>query len=84
MRLGDREIALAMLYMADRDRAALLAVLPQAKAERVWSEVELHKRLAIRYDQYVAAVGTVLAGLEARKQQPFRSYLRPKRDDRGR
>jgi DNA-binding transcriptional ArsR family regulator len=82
MRLGDREIALSMMYMRDRDRAELLALLPDPKARRILAEIALHRRLVIRYDQYVAAVEHVLAGLEERSRGAFRSYLRPRRPDR--
>lgn len=82
MRLGDREIALAMMYMGDRDRGALLALLPRPKAQRVHDEMVLHRRLVIRYDQYVSAVESVLASLKERRQGPFRSYIRPRRPDR--
>jgi len=82
-RLGDREVALAMMYMRDADRAALLALLPAAKARRVGEEMVLHRRLAIRYDQYTAAVDAVVAALaaprEGARRHAFRSYLRPRR-----
>ncbi len=84
MRLGDREIALSMMYMADTDRAALLGLLPQPKIHRISQELALHRRLAIRYDQYTAAVEAVLASLEERGRRVFRSYLRPRRPERPR
>ncbi len=84
MRLGDREIALAMMYMRDKDRGALLALLPVPKAQRITSEMRLHRRLVIRYDQYVTAVESVLASLEQRGRAAFRSYLRPRRPERPR
>jgi hypothetical protein len=82
LRLGDREIALSMMYMRDRDRGALLGLLPAPKTRRIAEEIALHRRLAIRYDQYVAAVDAVLAALEARARTVFSSYLRPRRPDR--
>ena len=82
MRLGDREIALSMMYMRDRDRVALLALLPAPKARRVAEEIALHRRLVIRYDQYVSAVSAVVAALEARARTVFASYLRPHRPRR--
>ena len=84
MRLSDREIALSMMYMGDRDRGALLALLPAPKAERINSEMRLHRRLVIRYDQYVTAVESVLSSLEQQRRGTFRSYLRPRRSDRPR
>ncbi len=82
MRLGDREIALSMMYMRQRDRGELLALLPDPKARRILAEIRLHQRLVIRYDQYVTAVEHVLAGLEERASGAFRSYIRPRRRDR--
>ncbi len=82
MRLGDREIALSMMYMGDRDRADVLELLPEAKTRRVVAEMSLHRRLVIRYDQYVTAVEHVMAGLGDRSPGAFRSYLRPRRPDR--
>ncbi len=84
MRLGDREVALSMMYMRDRDRGELLALLPPPKARRVHDEMVLHRRLVIRYDQYVAAVGVVLASLQESRPGAFRSYLRPRRPERPR
>ncbi len=84
MRRGDREIALSMMYMRERDRAAVLALVPQAKARRILAEMSLHRRLVIRYDQYVTAVEHVMAGLGDRSPGAFRSYLRPRRPERGR
>lgn len=84
MRLGDREIALSMMYMSDRDRGALLALLPPPKAQRVHDEMVLHRRLVIRYDQYVTAVNAVLSSLQESRRAAFRSYLRPRRPGRPR
>ncbi len=39
MRLGDREIALSMMYMKMKDRGALLALLPAPKARRIADEL---------------------------------------------
>jgi hypothetical protein len=78
MRLGDREIALAMMYMENPDRTALLALLPAAKVRRIREEMALHRRLAIRHEQYLAAIERVLEGLADGAPGGFRSYLRPR------
>ena len=83
MRLTDREIALAMMYMENPDRSYLMALLPPAKVRRIREELLLQERLTIRYDQYVSAVQSVLDGLtENGSGQRFRSYLRPRRTSR--
>ena len=47
MRAGDREIALSMMYMEDRDRGFLFSLLPAAKARRVREELTLQGRLKV-------------------------------------
>ena len=80
MRMTDREIGLAMMYMDHADRNHLLALVPGLKARRVQDELALQERLTIRYDQYVAAVNHVVQMLQAGTgEKTFRSYLRPRR-----
>jgi hypothetical protein len=79
MRIGDREIALAMMYMQEADRSFVLSCLAPVKARRVRDELRLHERLAIRYDDYLAAVVHVMRNLESSLNKAvLGSYLRPR------
>ncbi len=80
MRLTDREIALSMRFMEDRDRSFVFSLLPGGKADRIREELKLHTRLRITMDQYQRVVGSLqqqLAGTGAREST--RSYIRPRR-----
>ncbi len=81
MSISDREIAVAMMYMEDRDRNRVLAVLSPVKSRRIQEELRLHERLTIQYDDYVKAVQEVMRRLESGQQKSrFKSYLRPRRN----
>ena len=81
MGISDREIAVAMMYMEDRDRNHIFAVISPVKSRRIQEELRLHERLTIRYDDYVKAVQEVLGRLESGPQKSrFKSYLRPRRN----
>jgi hypothetical protein len=83
MRIGDREIAMAMMYMQAPERALMLSHLGPEKVRRVREELALHERLAIRYDDYLHAVALVLRNLEvaATRRTALGSYLRPRGRD---
>ncbi len=79
-RIGDREIALAMLYMRDPDRTMVLSHLPPAKTRRIREELRLHTRLRITYADYLKAVELVSHGVSgSRGRGSLGSYLRPRR-----
>ena len=79
MRIGDREIALAMMYMKEPDRASLLSCLGAEKVRRVRDELRLHERLSIRYDDYLVAVSHVRKNLQSTAGKAvIGSYLRPR------
>jgi hypothetical protein len=79
MRIGDRELALAMRYMTEPDRALLLSRLGPEKVKRVRDELLLHERLSIRYDDYLLAVAHVARNLDRPGgKAALGSYLRPR------
>jgi hypothetical protein len=79
-RIGDREIALSMMYMRDPDRNAILACLPRPKADRVREELVLHRRLRITYQDYLRAVELVSDSVSGTGgKRALGSYLRPRR-----
>ncbi len=80
MGMTDREIAVSMMYMEDTDRDYLLNLLAPAKARRVEEERRMHRRLNIRYDQYLKTVENVIRKMQGRGgADRFRSYIRPRR-----
>jgi hypothetical protein len=83
MRIGDREIALAMMHMQDADRAEVLSVVARPKAQRVRDELRLQQRLSIRYDDYLVAVRHVIANLRTTATKAvLGSYIRPRNRNR--
>jgi hypothetical protein len=81
----DRDVALSMLYMKDVDRARILEKVSTAKQRRIAEELELHEHLQITYDQYEAAITSVIHALERDAvQAKVKSYIRPRRSARGR
>jgi len=80
MRIPDREMALAMMYMEDTDRLYIFSKLSSAKARRIREEIGHNKGVHITYDQYKKTISHVIAGLSGRpKTEKMKSYLRPKR-----
>ncbi len=83
MTSSDRDLALALMYLEDRERAAVFARVSPAKAARVHSELLLQQRLRIEYRQYLDAVERVISRLRgAGRRSGVASYLRPRRTGR--
>jgi len=81
MVLPDRDIALSMRDMDNANRDLIFSFLSPSKIQRIKSEIELHKRLKIKYSQYKKAVQQVIDILATNQQLDSKvSYLRPKRD----
>ncbi len=77
---SDRELALATMYMELLQRSWFLSFLPEAKVKRVQEEINLQKRLHIRYDYYLRALQRIQEILLRRKpSSEFTSYLRPRK-----
>lgn len=80
MRAGDREIALSMMYMDDRDRTFFFSLLPAAKVKRIREELTLQQRLKITYDQYRKAITALTEAIGSeRGGGSIKSYIRPTR-----
>jgi hypothetical protein len=78
MKAQDRDIALSMMYMDEKNKEILFSFLSDSKIKRIKSEIKLHKRLKIKYSQYRKAVNTISKALEAQSDsQKKKSYLRP-------
>lgn len=77
MAAPDREIALSMMYMDDKDRAYLFSVLSAVKQKRIHEELALHARLRISYQQYRMALRSVMAVLTGTGVGGLKSYLKP-------
>jgi hypothetical protein len=81
MRVGDREIALAMLFLGEAEQNLLLDCLSPAKRARVRDELSLQKRLRIRRELQQEALGRLIHALGAERGSAAasRGYLRPLR-----
>lgn len=79
MRITDREIAVALLYLVDEERNYVLSFLGGAKKRRVEEEIEYTDRMRIRYPQYRIMIESVIEQLGGTGGGPVRSYLRPVR-----
>jgi hypothetical protein len=85
MRASDREIALAMMYMEDRDRNRIISHLGKRKGSRVQEELDYQSRLAVTYEQYRVAVSRILDLLRNEgNTESVRSYIRPRGTGRSR
>jgi hypothetical protein len=79
LRIGDKEIATSMIYMADHERETILALLGLTKGARVRQELERQQRSRIVYDHYEIAVRVVIRALEGARSVAPRTYYRPTR-----
>lgn len=80
MRIADRELAVAMMFMDDRERERLLLLLAPAKARRVREELVIQKHITVSYDQYLVMVDHAIGVIENEgRSESLRSYLRPRR-----
>ncbi len=77
---SDRELALSTMYMDLLKRSWFFSFLPEAKVKRVQEEIDLQKRLHIRYDYYLRAIQRVQEiVLRRAPSSDFKSYLRPRK-----
>lgn len=79
MRISDRELAICMQYLLEKDEIFLLSFLPQLKQDRIKQEQSYLKRLNIRYTQYRTIIDNVILRLSGMQGGGIRSYIRPKR-----
>ncbi|MBN1410655.1 MAG: hypothetical protein JW969_07405 [Spirochaetales bacterium] len=79
MVIGDRELAISMLYMKDEDRNHILALVSKEKSRRIQDELVLNERLDIRYGQYRMAIDHVIKAMKSKGDRySLKSYLRPR------
>ncbi len=80
MKTGDRDLALAMMYLEEHERAELLGRVSSRKAARVRAELQLQERLRIEYRHYLDAVHRLTAELGGERcPRSSAGYLRPHR-----
>ncbi len=79
MRISDRELAICMLYLSEKERTFLLFFLPPVKQKRIGQEQNYLKSLNIRYPQYRTVIDDVILRLQGMSGEGIRSYVRPRR-----
>jgi len=79
MRISDREIAICMLYLSEKDEAFLLSFLSSVKQKRIKQEQVYVKSLHLRYPQYRTVIDDVILRLQGLSGEGIRSYVRPRR-----
>ena len=77
LRLGDKEIAMSLLYMAENEQKTVISLLGESKGRRVWDELERQIRSHVAAPYYEAAVRTVIRTLEGATVDAPKSYYRP-------
>lgn len=85
LRVADRDLALAMLFMSEPERARLIACVGPGKGRRALQELERFQRSRLEYRLYETAAGVVARALEGSGSVTGpRSYYRPFRSSRTR
>ena len=79
MRIGDKEIAMSLLFMAERERDRVLNLLGRGKGGRVRDELVRQQRSRIADAPYNTAVRTVIRALQGGRSEAPRTYYRPTR-----
>ncbi len=77
LRLGDKELAMSLLYMAEREQNTVISLLGESKGRRVRDELERQSRSRVAAPYYEAAVRTVVRTLEGAVVDAPKSYYRP-------
>jgi hypothetical protein len=77
LRVTDKEIATALLYMAEEERRRVLDLLGTVKGDRIREELTRQQRSRIEYGYYETAVRTVIRNLEGANVRGTRTYYRP-------
>ena len=77
MRVPDQVLALALLYMVDRQRDYVVGFVGAGKAARVRQELRRNEHVRIAYEQYLGATRVVVRHLEGGSVTAPRSYFRP-------
>lgn len=79
MRVPDKELALALLYMVDWQQDYVVAFVGASKGRRVRQELQRNEHVRIAYEQYLTATRVVIRHLEGGNATAPRSYFRPVR-----
>lgn len=77
MRITDRELAICMLYMDEKERPRILTTLGNVKRQRVMQEIGYISHLRLRYPQYRVVIEKVIGVLTGSEDGSIRSYIRP-------
>lgn len=76
--LGDRDLAMAMMYLSDPDKDYILGFLSPKKVHRIREELALQKQRRITYNQYQIAIDHVVNSLSSSgNKTSLKSYFRP-------
>ncbi len=80
MKIPDREIAVSIMALEDREKELFFSLLSPAKVLRLKEELQYQEKLDIRHDRYLKIVNKFLSYFEpGKKQFKNQSYIRPKR-----
>jgi len=80
MKIPDREIAVSIMALDDREKELFFSLLSPAKVLRIKEELQYQEKLDIRHDRYLKIVNKFLSYFEpGKKQFKNQSYIRPKR-----
>lgn len=79
MRISDRELAISMLYLSEKDESFLYSFLSPKKQTRIKQEQIYVKSLHLRYPQYRTVIDDVILRLQGVHGDGIRSYIRPEK-----
>jgi hypothetical protein len=77
LRLGDKELAISIMYMSEGEQNTVLSLVGAEKSRRVADELQRQTRSRVAKPYYEAAVRTVVRTLEGASIDAPRSYYRP-------
>ena len=77
-RLSNREIAVAMTYLSDRERRILFSAMPPEKNSLVLEEIRFQENVIVSRPFYLSVMKRVINILAGNSDDSFRKgYLRP-------
>ncbi len=80
MKIPDREIAVSLMTLDEREREVAFSLLSPVKVRRVKEELQYQEKLDISHDRYTKIVRKFLSYFEpGKKDYKNQSYIRPKR-----
>lgn len=79
MKISDREIALSMLYMDQKEENIIFSLLSEQKNKRIKEELSYQKKLKINYKLYCDISENLLKKFKKNKNNKNqRTYIRPR------